>query len=200
MKYLILLNVLDKIREEAPNLMSKTYKSNSSVDKINYSRSRAFIHLYLKVSFGILDFMEREWFITDKAYDGGVDGYYLDKDTRVIYFIQSKFRASSANFECKEISLNEILVMNIERIIDGEVNDENGNSYNGKIKQLQREISELHDVARYSYKVVILANLSGVTTSQLKKLTSEFNSEVFDYNRSYNELAPRYIWYLLYCV
>ncbi|HHQ4314594.1 TPA: hypothetical protein ACSP7Z_005330, partial [Serratia fonticola] len=71
MKYSVLLNVLDKIRSEAPPSMAKTYNPESgNLEAINHARSRSFIHLYLKVSFGILDFMEREWFITDKSYDG----------------------------------------------------------------------------------------------------------------------------------
>lgn len=190
MKYSVLLNVLDKIRSEAPSSMAKTYNPGAeNVEAINYARSRSFIHLYLKVSFGILDFMDRERFITDKSYDGGIDGYYIEKETKIIYFIQSKFRNTSINFESKDISLSEIIVMDIGRVLDGEVCDECGNPYNGKIKQLQREVSELHDVARYSYKVIILANLSGVTDGQMKKLTGGFYSEIFDYNKSYNELV-----------
>jgi hypothetical protein len=53
-KYVILLNVLDKISLEAP-LKYKFYRPNESDDdyleKKNQARSRALIHLYLKVKF-----------------------------------------------------------------------------------------------------------------------------------------------------
>jgi hypothetical protein len=64
-KYKILLNVLDQLRNEAPSSMKRYYPPNNEIDKLNQSRSRAFIHLYLKVKFGITDFEKREILITD---------------------------------------------------------------------------------------------------------------------------------------
>ena len=100
-KYSTLLNILDTIISEAPSVMSKKYSLNGDVEQINQSRSRAFIHLYLKVSFGILPFLEREHFITDAGYDGGIDGYYISAENKTVYLIQSKFRTNDTNFENK---------------------------------------------------------------------------------------------------
>lgn len=53
-KYEILLNILDKISLEAP-LENKFYRPSESdynfLEKKNQARSRALIHLYLKVKF-----------------------------------------------------------------------------------------------------------------------------------------------------
>ncbi len=188
-KYKTLINILDTIITEAPDSMNKKYPKSSDIEKQNQSRARAFIHLYLKVSFGLLDFNEREHFITDGSYDGGIDGYYINNETKTIYFIQSKFRINDANFESKQIDLNEILVMDVNRILDGENSDEQGNEYNGKIKQLQREISSVEDIARYSYHIIILANLKDVKSSDLRKLTGGFSCSVFDFNKCYEDLV-----------
>lgn len=188
-KYKTLINILDTIITEAPASMNKKYPKSDEIEKQNQSRARAFIHLYIKVNFGLLDFSEREHFITDGSYDGGIDGYYIHTETKTIYFIQSKFRINDTNFENKQIELNEILVMDVNRILDGESFDEQGNEYNGKIKQLQREISNIEDIARYSYQVIILANLKDVKPSDLRKLTGGFTASVFDFNKCYEDLV-----------
>lgn len=189
MRFETLLRVLDKIRTEAPSEQASRYRPDENdQEKINQARSRAFIHLYLKVMFGLSNFTERERTITDAAYDGGIDGYYIDTETKIVYLIQSKFRIKEKNFENKEITLEELLAMDINRVLDGEATDEAGNEYNGKIKQLQRELSQLPDVARYSYRVAILANLSGITQAKLRQLTGGFACEVFDYERTYKSL------------
>ncbi|MFD1121007.1 AIPR family protein [Methylophilus flavus] len=189
MKYNFLINVLDKLRYEATSSYIKRYLPNENdLEKINQARSRAYIHLYLKVLFGILDFDEREKLITDDPYDGGIDGYYIDEDRKFIYLIQSKFRITEHLFENKEIRLDEILTMDIDRILGGELTDENNNPYNGKIKKLQREIAETPDIARYNYRVTILANLPSVSPTKLRQLTGGYNAEVFDHQRSYREL------------
>jgi len=65
-KYDTLLNILDAILGEAPSSLKKKYPiQTADFDQLNQSRSRAFTHLYLKLSFGLLDFDEREHFITD---------------------------------------------------------------------------------------------------------------------------------------
>jgi hypothetical protein len=190
MKYEILLNILDTIRSETSSKHQSKYSPPiNEVERIGNARARAFIHLYLKVMFGILDFDDRERNITDGSYDGGIDGYHIDTETKQIYLIQSKFRATSKNFQNKEITLEELLRMDINRILEGEECDENGNSYNGKIKQLQREISSLSDVARYSYKIIVLANLFGVSPAKLRQLTGGYAVEVFDFEKSYEKLV-----------
>lgn len=76
--YDMLLNILDKIIEEAPEKYSKLYeKDRSKKEQYNSSLSRAFIHMFLKVRFDILSFEEREHYVTDGPNDGGVDGYLL---------------------------------------------------------------------------------------------------------------------------
>ncbi|WP_186198069.1 AIPR family protein [Burkholderia gladioli] len=190
MRYDILIRILDEIRNEAPFQQSSRYRPDSSdIEKINQARARAFIHLYMKVMFGISDFSARERTITDASADGGVDGYYIDIETKTIYLIQSKFRVSERNFESKEIELEELLMMDISRIMEGETADEAGTEYNGKIKQLQREISSLPDVARFSYRVVILANLKSILPSRLMKLTGGYAAEVFNFEKTYEELV-----------
>lgn len=187
-KYETLVTVLDKLRMEAP-LEYKRYRPlDTDIEKLNQARSKAFIHLFLKVKFGLLDFREREGVITEGSYDGGVDAYYIDSNAKKIYLIQSKFRTNENNFQQKEIQLEELLNMDVDRITKGELKDEDGNEYNSKIKQLIREISEIGDSGRYSYEVVILANLTNVNPSKLKKLTGGFSAVVFDYERTYKEL------------
>jgi hypothetical protein len=63
-KYETLLKIIDQLRLEAPEKQSSRYRPPlTEVEKINAARSRAFIHLYLKVFFGILDFQAREKYI-----------------------------------------------------------------------------------------------------------------------------------------
>jgi hypothetical protein len=103
----MLLNILDHIRDEAKStpFTARYIASTTDPEQINQERARAFIHLYLKVRFGLLDFVEREHFITDGAYDGGIDGFYIDSEQKVAYFIQSKFRTTESNFATKQITL-----------------------------------------------------------------------------------------------
>nr|WP_081593807.1 AIPR family protein [Pseudomonas chengduensis] len=188
-KYQTLINILDQIRYESPREATKYRPPAEDIEKINQARSRALVHLFLKVNFGILDFKSREILVTDGSYDGGVDAYYIDKENKKIYFIQSKFRATERNFEEKEIELSEILKMDVDRITDGEDHDEDGNEYNGKIKQLKREITLIEDIGRYSYEVILLANLKNTKPSQLKKLTNGFSVSVYDHEKTYSDLV-----------
>jgi hypothetical protein len=186
----MLLRILDAIRKEsADTKWDKQYAhSSSEPDAIKQARSKAFIHLYLKVMFGLADFSMREAFITDGNNDGGIDGYYIDRDTRRIYLIQSKFRSTEMNFETKEIDIGELLVMDIDRITGGKPENAKGETYNGKIQGLIRRISEIPDIARYNYHVVILANCS-LPTEQLRRFTEGHPATVFNFERSYNELV-----------
>jgi hypothetical protein len=83
-KYATLVRILDRLCEEASGTRySGRYAPPASdVEKTNQARSRAFIHLYLKVSFGLTDFVPREHFITDGQHDGGIDAYFIDTDPR----------------------------------------------------------------------------------------------------------------------
>ena len=190
MKFHTFLRILDRIREEAPEAMAKRYRPDASdIERTNQARARAFIHLYLKVMFGITEFMNRERTTTDGSADGGIDGYYIDTETKTIYLLQSKFRTTQENFEKKEISVEEILAMDINRILEGESHDDSGQEYNGKIKQLQREVSSLPDVARYSYKIAILANLTGIAVAKIRQLTGGYPADIFDFEKTYKRLV-----------
>ncbi len=189
-KYQTLIRILDAIRNEADGTKwSQQYAVGSEVEEdIEQARARAYIHLYLKVMFGLVSFTEREPYITDGSHDGGIDGYFIDRDTREIHLIQSKLRRTEANFEQKEIDPREILVMDIDRITSGSLDNEDGIKYNGKIQGLIRNISQLQDAARYRYRVAILANCT-LPASHLRKLTGGHNADVFNFQRSYNELV-----------
>ncbi len=190
-KYDTLVNIIDRLMEEAPSCYKRYYPDPNNTEKLDQARARIFIHLFLKVNYGINDFAKRESYITDEANDGGIDAFYIDKDLKKILFIQSKFRTNQKNFENKEIVLSEILKMDIDRIVDGEIENEDGIPYNSKIRNMITKISEIEDIGRYSYQVIILANLnrSNYKDSQLKRLTGGFSAKVFDYEKCYNELV-----------
>lgn len=189
-KYEDLVNILDKIRYEAPSENRRYYPSENDTEKLNQARTRAYIHLFLKVKFGIIDFTEREEYVTDGPSDGGIDAYYIDNDSKVIYMIQSKFRTTDNNFRSKEIAMEELLNMDIERILDGNETDEKGISYNGKILGFIRKIKEISDMPRYRYEVILLANVNPSISNKLRKLTGGFTGvDVYDYNRVYKELV-----------
>lgn len=186
-KYETLLNILDNICNSAPEKFSSYYLEGKSEEGINQNRSRAYIHLYLLVKFGIEDFKQRHDYITDGSFDGGLDAYYIEEETKNIYMIQSKFRTNSHNFENKEISAAELTAMEIDRILDGECVGEDGNEYNGKIKGFQEKLSYISDLPRYNYKIIVLANLNN--DKLLSKLFSNYDREVFNYERTYKELV-----------
>src|SRR5438067_1985951 len=92
-----LVAVLDNLRDEAPPAYQTYHPSISEPEKLSVARSRALLHLFLKVRFGLLTFLEREAHITEGPDDGGIDAYYIDTDRKVIHFLQAKFRASARN-------------------------------------------------------------------------------------------------------
>jgi hypothetical protein len=189
MKYNTFIRILDTLRKEAP-LAYKRYRSKSAdAEKVTHARSLAFIHLYLKVKFGLLEFSARESCITDGTSDGGIDAYYLDEETKLIYMIQSKFRANETNFEEKEITTDELLSMEISRITKGQVADSKGNTFNDKIRGFQKRLQDTRDIARYDFKVVILANLKRPSDEQIRRLIDNCSYEVFNFERTYKELV-----------
>lgn len=190
-RFEMLVRVLDGIRSEASVAKhTKLYAvGEDNTELVWQARARAYIHLYLKVMFGVREFLEREHFVTDGAYDGGIDGYYVDPSRKEITLIQSKFRSSQEGFETKRIQVVELLAMQIKRILSGEEKDECGEPYNGKINGLQRRLSEIPDLGRYTFKTVILANVdSKFSDTALERLTDGFNAEIFDFARTYKEL------------
>ncbi|MDR2205470.1 MAG: hypothetical protein LBE36_04870 [Flavobacteriaceae bacterium] len=187
-KYNDLVNVIDKVCLEAPAENKRYHANPNNADDILHARSRGFIHLYLKVKFGLIDFSEREKYITDDTDDGGIDGYYIDEENKKIYFIQSKFRANENNFENKEITFEEILLMDITRVMDGETCYENGTKYNAKIQKLIRDLQEISDMPRYEIKVILLANVKSSLQGNIKKILN-YNPEIYNFEKCYNELV-----------
>jgi hypothetical protein len=56
-KYDILLKILDQIRAEGIAAGFKSYNASAEdIEWLNQTRSKAYIHLYLKVKFGLLSF------------------------------------------------------------------------------------------------------------------------------------------------
>lgn len=189
-KYNALVSILDRIRKEGMAAGFTSYgPANSTPESESQARGRAYIHLFIKVKFGILSFSEREKFITDGTQDGGIDGYFVDADSRTIFLLQSKFRATEKNFEGKKITLDEIAAMDTGRIVSGETHDERGVEYNGKIRGLIRNISEIEDIGRYKYQVIIIANLQILSQTILRNLSGGFPVEIFDFERCYSELV-----------
>ena len=188
-KYESLVKILDQIRSEAPPQFLRYRPVESDVEKTNQARAKALIHLYLKVKFGLLDFKDREAFLTDQANDGGVDAYYIDSENRKVYFIQSKFRTNAGGFEQKTISIDELLKMDVDRITKGETTSESGIRYNDKIQNLIRLIGGIGDPARWDFIVVILANVKPIEDSKLKRLIGGFPIEVFNHDSSYGKLV-----------
>lgn len=189
MKYNLLVNILDQICKEAPKEMKRYHYNGDDVSKTTNRRSRAYIHLYLKVKFGICNFKEREDLITDQSQDGGLDAYYIDQENKIVYLVQSKFRANTSNFESKEIDIDELVHMEIGRITKGEELDYSGVPYNDKIRSFRRKLSQISDIARYDFKVIILANLTKYNEEQISKIIDGFECEVFNYEKTYNELV-----------
>jgi len=186
--YEILVEVLDRLRFEAPTEYKSYYPPVDDIDKLNSARSKAFLHLFLKVKFGLLSFAEREEFITEGTNDGGIDAYHIDSERKTIHFLQSKFRTNERNFEAKVIDPEELLLMDISRILDGETAYENGQEYNPKVLRMAKRIREIKDIGRYTYSVVILANARGITRRKLFLLTGGLPAELIDYKLCYAKL------------
>jgi len=189
MSYPTLVRTLDVLRKEAPKSFKSYHPRSEDTEKLNQARATAFIHLLLKVQFGLVEFDSRHDHICDGSQDGGVDGYYIDSETRCITLIQSKFRTTEKNFEEKSIEVSELLKMEVGRISRGEKTDSNGVPFSARIAAFQKKISEIRDIALYKWRVVILANLKSVNDEQLRRLLDNMEYEVFDHPRTYRELV-----------
>jgi AIPR protein len=189
-KYELLLKVLDSlVREGQASDVAKRFRvSNDNPESENQARARAYIHLLLKVRFGMESFKEREHHVTDESDDGGIDAYFIDKQKKMVFFIQSKFRATARNFEEKEIAFEELLSMDIKRIVSGKAACESGKPYNHRIHRMQEEIRQLVDIASYHYAAIILANAPSLTQPQMSRLVENYPVEVINYEVCYADL------------
>ena len=183
-----LIRILDRLRNEAPD-SHKTYKPDEANDeKIIKARSLAFIHLLLKVKFGITDFMERHEHITDGTQDGGLDAFFIDEDRKRLYLIQSKFRNTPKNFDKKSMTADELIKIEVSRITKGETEDSKGNSFNSKIIKFQSKIRDIRDIARYDYIVVLLGNIYKMSDEQIRRTIDNSKYEIYDAESAYKSL------------
>lgn len=187
--YKTLIRVLDSIRDEAPVTDAIYHPPSGNNDALIQARSRALLHLFLKSKFGISSFDLREMLVTDGPHDGGVDAFYIDKKLKNIYFLQSKFRATAANFVSSNMSVDDLLKMQVGRILKGEKFDEDGQPYNDKIiKVLQKAVQKLPDVGSYTSRILLLGNSRKFTQANINKLVEGYLVEQFHHERIYEEL------------
>lgn len=189
-KYHILNSILDRYVEEGATVFRRRAQfDTTSPEKENQARARAFIHLYLAATYGIINFEEREQTITDGSYDGGIDAYFIDTDRRVIDVIQSKFRISSQNFESKFIAPEEIMAIDVDRVLAGYREDKEGHSYNGHIMAFIEKIQKIPDIARYKIKITILANVKREQYPLVERLFYGDETNIVNFDRCYTELV-----------
>lgn len=188
-QYKTLCNVLDSLRQEAP-VGDQMYRPvPETPDALIQARSKALLHLYLKARFGLTEFKDRIKRITDGPYDGGIDAFHIDEKNKRIYLLQSKFRATPGNFVSNNMTADDLLRMDVSRILKGEKRDAQGNSYNDNIKRnLQKAIQALPDSGSYITQVVLLGNTKNFSTLELKKLVEGYNVEQYPHERTYQEL------------
>jgi len=189
-KYEILVRILDRYVQEGAGInRRKSFFDTSSEEKTNQARARALIHLYLASTYGVIDFEERENSITDASNDGGIDGYHIDHENKKIDVIQSKFRVGSKNFESKYILPEEIIAIDLDRVLSGNRFDENGNKYNGYICAFIEKIEKIPDIVRYKAKVTILANVKPEQYTLVSRIFNGDETNIVDFDRCYGELV-----------
>ena len=189
-RYTTLCKVLDAICAEADSSLAIYHPPSTNPDALVQARSRALLHLYLKAKFGLIDFEKREWFVTDGKFDGGIDAYYIDKRTKQIHILQSKFRASAKNFASSDITPYDLLKMDVVRILkDGAKKDEQGNRYNDKIQNhLVKDYQRVPDIANYTTTVILLGNNKRFTDREIQRLVEGYPVEQFPHDGIYNEI------------
>ena len=195
-RFKVLISIIDKIIESAPKEKeyAKYQIDPSNLEGLNSARARAFIHLFLKSEFGIENFEQIESHITDDTNDGGLDAYYINKDKRIIYLIQSKFR--NVDFNGKGITFDELDKTEYKAIIRGNSRYKNIKgedlTFNIKIRKFQEIISqtEYHD---YDVEVILLANQPKENSDRaIKTLVGGYLYKFFDYERTYEKMVFSY--------
>lgn len=188
-KHDVLRNILNSICQEAPAELKIYHPEKNDESGIIKAESKAYIHLFLKAKFGLVDFNDREKYITEGKGDGGLDAYYIDEYNKTIYYIQSKYGATDKNYKEKEIALRDLIKVEVDRIEKGLNHDESGSNYNGKIMGLQNKISKLIKFSEFSKKVIIIANLKNIRERELKKVIgNKYAFEVYNYEMINNEI------------
>ena len=189
-KYAILTHILDEYVREGKGVKQRSSLfDDSTEERKNQARARAFIHLYLAATYGILRFEDRELTITDGSYDGGIDAYHIDAEKKVLDIIQSKFRVGSNNFESKNISPEEILSIDLDRVLAGYRQNIDGRDYNGRILAFIEKLQKIPDIARYKTKVTILANVKAEQYALVERLFHGDETNIVNFDRCYGELV-----------
>lgn len=195
-KHNLLKKTLDDIAASAPNELQIYHPAEDDKDAQIHKYSRAQIHLFLRVWFGLLDFRVVENQITDGTNDGGLDAYYVDKDKKIIYFIQSKYKITPEGYLNHDVDWREFFKMELDRIVQGEAGSISGNKYNGKVRAFQTEIKKIPDIARWNYKLVYLGNVpSAITKENLLSISGGVcqDAEVLYGNDFYNQVLIPYL-------
>lgn len=183
-----LTKALDTLRQEAPKSYKSYHPEENDNEGLCHARALAFIHLLLKVRFGVADFLDRHKLITEGSQDGGVDAYFIDTDRKKLFLIQSKFRTTSETFQDKAMNANDLIKMEVARITKGEQTDSRGVSFNSKIIAFQNALGQLRDIAKYDYVVIFLGNVYNYSDEQLRKLIDNCPYEKYDAEKAYEKL------------
>lgn len=187
--YNTLCNVLDSLCKEAPAEEVVYHAPTGNHQALIQARSRALLHLFLKARFGLLAFSQRDWFVTDGSHDGGIDAYYIDEKKKIIYILQSKFRASAENLTNVSMTPTDLLKMDVSRILKGEKYAESGDPYNDKItKRLQKSIKKIHDVGSYTIQVVFIGNIKNISAAQIGRLVEGYKVDQYSHDRIFKDL------------
>ncbi|MCP1236758.1 AIPR family protein [Gluconobacter albidus] len=189
-KYAILTHILDEyVRQGKEVRQRSSLFDDSTEERQNQARARAFIHLYLAATYGVLGFEDRELTITDGSHDGGIDAYHIDTENKILDIIQSKFRVGSGNFESKNISPEEILSIDLDRILNGHRENSNGQTYNGRVLAFIEKLQKLPEIARYKTRVTILANVKAEHYILIERLFHGDETNIVNFDRCYGELV-----------
>ncbi|MBU4034846.1 MAG: AIPR protein, partial [Proteobacteria bacterium] len=184
----MLERILDSLRKEAPESYKTYFPTEKNVEGLNKARSLAFIHLLLKVKFGVFDFLDRHKLITDGTQDGGLDAYFIDEERKKLFLIQSKFRNTPENFDEKMIDANDLIKMEVSRITKGQPDDSKGVNFNEKIKSFQESLRNIRDIAKYDFIVFFLGNVYNYSDQQIRRLIDNCNYEIYNADKAYEKL------------
>ena len=195
-KHKLLNGVLDNIAELAPVDFKKYHPKIDDINGQIHKYSRAQIHLFLRVRFGILDFIGVENQITDDTGDGGLDAYHIDEEKKIIYLIQSKYKITPEGYLNDNVDWREFFKMELNRIVQGESVSMSGIQYNGKIRIFQKKIKDISDIARWKYVLIYLGNVpSTISKKNLLEISGNVcdTAEVFHGNDFYNQVLIPYL-------
>lgn len=195
-KHNLLKKTLDGIATSAPDQLTIYHPDGNNQDAQIHKYSRAQIHLFLRVRFGILDFDGVENQITDGTGDGGLDAYHIDEDKKTIYLIQSKYKTTPEGYLNNDVDWREFFKIELDRIVQGETVSVSGDRYNGKVQSLQQKIRDFPSRALLNYTLIYLGNVpSAITKENLLSISGGVcrDAEVLHGNDFYNQVLIPYL-------